>query len=426
MFEAKKVNMLNKISLHHVGGRNGSRAFPILKSFEKDFVSVLYDADKDCIEQIKEKNLGSKAELHVLPYCLGRAKGGTEFNLNYDPFTSSLLKSDNAFSQYYQFYGNLDYVWGEATKTMKSFDIEISTLDSVLIDRNDLAKPDFLSIDTQGSEYDILLGAKQLLKEHILGLVLEVEFRELYIKQHLFGDIEKLLSSQGFEFIKFLYIGEFSAYRAPLGLRAEGEQVFAEALFLKRDDSIGNNTAEDYVKLRKLAFLAIAFNQLERGLLYLSKSKEIRISQEVQGQLLEYSYFRFLDELDREVALMRKQYPVTFADVYSFEESRSRFNSAAQKIERNSSVYSKIICLIKKNDILHKVLRGIRDNLRNSIGWFSCIVRLYLLPNTSVENLFCKYELGELAKKTKFNRMYLSTYAKLRGNKQGIYNSKNL
>jgi FkbM family methyltransferase len=390
--------MLGKISSHHIGGRNGARAFPILKAFEKDLISVLYEADKDCIEDIKEKIPGSGSKLYVLPYCVGGVNGKAEFNLNRDPYTSSLLKSNGSSYQHYSFLGGLDCVWGEQSKTLKSFDIEIRMLDSILIDRKDLPNPDFLSIDTQGSEYDILLGAKELLKEHILGLVVEVEFKELYKDQHLFGDVGNLLLSHGFEFIKFIDISESSPYRAPVGLRAEGQQICADALFLKRDDTVGSRTAEDYVKLRKLAFLSIAFNQLERGLLYMSKSRGISLSQEMQSQLLKSSCFRFLDELDREISLIKKRYPVTFADMYSLEKSESR----------------KMINVIKKNDTLYKTLRTIRDMLRNSVSRLNYIVRIYLSPNTSIEDLLCRYGLRGLAKKVKLNRIYQLTHAKFK------------
>ena len=43
-----------KLSVHHIGGRAGSRAFPILKHFEKDIINVLYDADADCMEQARK------------------------------------------------------------------------------------------------------------------------------------------------------------------------------------------------------------------------------------------------------------------------------------------------------------------------------------------------------------------------------------
>jgi hypothetical protein len=45
-----------KLSIHHVGGRAGSRSFPHMKQFEKDIINVLYDADEDCLEQNKALN----------------------------------------------------------------------------------------------------------------------------------------------------------------------------------------------------------------------------------------------------------------------------------------------------------------------------------------------------------------------------------
>ena len=94
---------MTKISLHHIGGRNGSRSFPGLKSFEKDIVNVLYDADKDCIEDIIEKNKNEGSQLHVFPYCVGGMNTKASFNLSYDPFTSSLLPFNPDYNDYYSF-----------------------------------------------------------------------------------------------------------------------------------------------------------------------------------------------------------------------------------------------------------------------------------------------------------------------------------
>ena len=62
------MNNLN-LSVHHIGGRAGTRGFPQMKKFEKDIINVLYDADEDCLEQIKARNLNIESKLHVLPYA---------------------------------------------------------------------------------------------------------------------------------------------------------------------------------------------------------------------------------------------------------------------------------------------------------------------------------------------------------------------
>lgn len=52
-----------------------------------------------------------------------------------------------------------------------------------------MPRPDFLSIDAQGSELDIIKGSGFILDENIIGIMSEEEFHRLYDAQPLFGDI---------------------------------------------------------------------------------------------------------------------------------------------------------------------------------------------------------------------------------------------
>ena len=79
-----------RLVVHHVGGRSGSRGFPLFKDFEKDVLNVLYEADDKCIEQIEKRWANEPSQTVVLPYCLSDSKGSITFNLNYDPYTSSI------------------------------------------------------------------------------------------------------------------------------------------------------------------------------------------------------------------------------------------------------------------------------------------------------------------------------------------------
>ena len=87
--------MMSKLSIHHIGGRGGSRSFPVLPVFENDIVNVLYDADQDCLDQVEAYNRKLQSDLHVLPHCLAEKSGPVTLNINYDPYTSSLLKPKN-------------------------------------------------------------------------------------------------------------------------------------------------------------------------------------------------------------------------------------------------------------------------------------------------------------------------------------------
>ena len=54
-----------------------------------------YDADMECIEQIKDRNQDFDSELCVLPYGLSDKCKSSVLNINYDPYTSSLLETND-------------------------------------------------------------------------------------------------------------------------------------------------------------------------------------------------------------------------------------------------------------------------------------------------------------------------------------------
>jgi FkbM family methyltransferase len=59
-------------------------------------------------------------------------------------------------------------------------------------------RPDIMFLDTQGSEYEILEGAKKTLK-YVKGLILEYSIVPLYEGQYLLPEIVNFLTKEGFE-----------------------------------------------------------------------------------------------------------------------------------------------------------------------------------------------------------------------------------
>src|SRR5262249_54442823 len=76
--------------------------------------------------------------------------------------------------------------------------IDVSTIDAVWASGN-LPPPDFLKLDTQGSELDILRGGRNVLDTSVIGIETEVEFLPLYKNQPLFPEVFEFLRSQGFD-----------------------------------------------------------------------------------------------------------------------------------------------------------------------------------------------------------------------------------
>jgi FkbM family methyltransferase len=72
-------------------------------------------------------------------------------------------------------------------------EVEVDTLD------HQVSPPvDFIKLDTQGTELQILNGAENALRT-TFALNVEVEFQPLYKNQPLFGDVDAFLRQRGFE-----------------------------------------------------------------------------------------------------------------------------------------------------------------------------------------------------------------------------------
>lgn len=256
---------LSKISLHHIGGRWGNGTFPLLPHFERDFVSVLYEADEDAIPGIYESRKDQKSELIVLPYCLSDRDSDAQLNLYLNPGLTSLRRFGVGLANRYSHLFGIDFDFGDAgARLVKQRTIQTRSMDSVLASQADTCPPpDFLSLDVQGAEYEVIVGATNTLRHSVCGVIAEVEFAEMYVGQKRFQDVHDLLSTLGFEFVRFLSIGETSGPIAPIGFRSSGYQTWADALFLRRPDSISITNENRGEMLCKLCFFAIVFGNIE-------------------------------------------------------------------------------------------------------------------------------------------------------------------
>ena len=61
----------SSLSIHHVGGRGGSRRFPALTSFESDIVNVLYEADPSAINQMQQQVSSLASQQIIIDACVG-------------------------------------------------------------------------------------------------------------------------------------------------------------------------------------------------------------------------------------------------------------------------------------------------------------------------------------------------------------------
>ena len=379
---------MKRICLHHVGGRAGNRSFPILSKFEKDIINVLYDADQDCIKQIEYRNRILRSELHVLPYCVGgKTEKDVDFHINYDPYSSSVMEMNKKYANWYFYFrnGRYDYIVEDTLKTVETRKQQMFTLDDICNIHEEILPPDVLSLDAQGVEYDIIKGSPRVIHSNVLAVVTEVEFHQMYASQRLFGDISALMTQSGFEFVKFTKdFAEYCPYRKPIGLRGDGFHYVGEALFFRSIDDLikVEDSARRQTMLDKLAFIAIVYSQIEFAVECLERSMECRGLAPSANNESDCAYIQFLREIENEIKVFESSYPPKFSDLYTFEQSRSRFNA--------NSGFS---------------LEG-----KKSIGAAAAIQRSITdFEDSGIENILRKYDLGDQADLIKKNRVKQSS-----------------
>lgn len=77
-------------------------------------------------------------------------------------------------------------------------EIDLDTLDSCL-ERFPKLMPDFLKIDVEGADLEVLRGSQQALRRCILGVRVEVSFLERHSQAPFFGETDEFLRECGFQ-----------------------------------------------------------------------------------------------------------------------------------------------------------------------------------------------------------------------------------
>ena len=406
-----------RLCIHHIGGRNGLGVFPQLPAFAQDITNVLYDADPDCIEQIELASKHLVEQTNVFPYCIGESNKKCDFYINYDPYTSSRLKFNRELSSFYQRDIHQDYVYAESCRSVERRELDLVSLDSLMNEKRiDALPPDFLSVDTQGTEYEVFLGAKDTLRDHVLAVSCEAEFYPMYVGQKLFGDVLNLLTGEGFKFVGFLGVGQAPPYRTPVGLRGKGFALWSDILLFKDLDRLATvDAATSFTALRKMAMIAIVYNQFEYALEALRRSAELPGATAFAANANELAYGAFLNQLQDEVGKVELSFPETFAQKFTFEQSRQRFDvkpdetapviPAAPSIKAPPTANGAPGVLQRAKELVTSLSRSRRQSLP---GLAALPERAY----SGVEELLCAHGLRAQADMLKEHRLQETPFAK--------------
>ena len=155
----------------------------------------------------------------TLPYFIADGQR-RRFHVNRFSPTSSLYPSNTGLLSQFSHLERM-------CETMKTIEVDTRRLDEV----SEIERCDFLKIDVQGAEHDVLAHGRGVLS-NTLFVHLEAEFAPIYANQPLFSEIELLLREQGFELIDFYRPG-WNNYSALPSDVSKSRLLWADCIFMQ-------------------------------------------------------------------------------------------------------------------------------------------------------------------------------------------------
>ena len=216
--------------------------------FGLDVKPVLFEPDK---EEFKKLNLNKSDNSVIINAALAESQKIVDFNICKKQEVSSVYKPNlNLLNKY-------DEV--QRFEVERTVSIEADSLNN-LLKTESIYDIDFIKIDTQGSELDILRGATDYF-ENIIGLEVEVEFVQLYHEQPLFTEVNSFIESKGFSLVD-LRRAYWKRKRKNYSDN-KGQLIFADALYFKEPEKIISISDLNQEKIIRSIYVYLTYGYLD-------------------------------------------------------------------------------------------------------------------------------------------------------------------
>jgi FkbM family methyltransferase len=234
-----------------------------------------FEPDAPEAERLNQLRRDSDAFTEFYAAGLWSSTGTLTFRHNNIPGGSSFLPQHHPVTDRWKFENpTQETIARDMFREVGSDEIDVITLDE-WARRAGVGRVDFVKLNVQGGELEVLRGAESVL-DGVLGILVEVAFVESYTARPFFTDIDAFLRRAGFTFFDLLahhYVGRadspvaaqhLSIVDPKLGQLTSswGQLIEGHALYLR--DPIGAGGAAGSVDTTlKLAAIAEAFGQVE-------------------------------------------------------------------------------------------------------------------------------------------------------------------
>ena len=197
-FLKKRIN--NDINIFiDIGAHHGDTISDFLEIFSINTIYA-FEPSKENFNKLKakkdeiEKSISVK--IKIFPYGLGNKNDVLPLNEIADG-VSNTFNALNINSRYFKRKKFITTLFGIKKFIKKKVPTKVIRLKE-FIDQEKIDKIDFIKIDTEGFEFNILLGLENDIKK-VKFILFEHHYDNMIIKNYKFKDINKLLKDNGFK-----------------------------------------------------------------------------------------------------------------------------------------------------------------------------------------------------------------------------------
>ena len=204
----------------------------------------------------------------VYPVALCGWSGSTTLNISVRPGSTSTLEPNGELLDRFAVDN-----FSEMKNIVRRLEVPSVTL-ADFMQQAGLRHIDFIKLDTQGNELDILKSAGDFLQSTSV-IMTEVEMLPLYKDQALFHDVTAFLSGQGFELVDLQANPTCRRFHAQDDLPPSAYRlVWGDAVYARRlDDAAKPRSVEQGLVLAGLGYADIAIDLFRRSPMLSAKQK---------------------------------------------------------------------------------------------------------------------------------------------------------